>query len=521
MNLSLSNRLLALIRQPNKRNAGKPLRRSAILMLEALEDRLVPASVATLRLPPPVLPLYSFVLNSFQQPVQAGTPITIDVTEVDSNGRQVTSGGVGSAELTVSVGGTTTFSETISLTDGFGQTTLKLHYVGTETIAASYTVNSGYGSGQEAVTISGQTSVFVTAFQSRGPIWAGYAVIGSGTNAAGATWVQPLVTGGNGQMASTWVGIDGAQGNSTVEQIGTVATVVNGQTQYTAWWEFFGDYNQAKGLDGQGNPVQPGPGYYPQDLPSSFKIAPGDTISAFVSFVSTNYVNNMPVNSAFLFQMTDTPANGGAVESWRSTETTTYVVPARQTAEWIVENPMFPQPVANFRSATFTGAWATINGTTGGINSFDHVVALNLLNGSIEANVANNPPNYLTTRGFGEPANGLGSSSFSVIWELTGTVVVRMYSASGSSQGSGVDLAASDLTVNRSLNAIDGAAGKLPEYLDNGLVPVTAAVLAEDSCSLPTSLLTSRYHGGETISPNDAFWADPANRDDFGSVVGA
>ena len=59
------------------------------------------------------------------------------------------------------------------------------------------------------------------------------------------------------------------------------------------------------------------------------------------------------------------------------------------------------QPLANFGKETFTGAWATIGSTTGGINSFSNALAVNLSSPSsaIEANVDNNPPIYQTTQG--------------------------------------------------------------------------------------------------------------------------
>ena len=77
MDFSFSNRLLALLRQPRKQKAAKPLPRPVRLSLEALEDRLVPsATLAAVKLPPPVaLPPDSFLIDIDSTPVTAGAAV--------------------------------------------------------------------------------------------------------------------------------------------------------------------------------------------------------------------------------------------------------------------------------------------------------------------------------------------------------------------------------------------------------------------------------------------------------------
>ena len=226
------------------------------------------------------------------------------------------------ARIYAGSGANPSYVETISLNYGVGFATLTLNDVGPATIKAVYSVPDQIASAADAVT--GQTSIVVNAAVGSSQVWSGYVIApAAGTTSVGGTWVQSAVTGANGALELTWVGIDG-YGNGTVEQIGTGAKVVNGQTQYFAWWEFFGDQS-AQGVNG--------PDYYWQTLPSSFAVHPGDTISADVAFVSST-----SSTSTFLFQITDKTTTG-AVESWSQQETTTYVVPTRSSAEWIVENP--------------------------------------------------------------------------------------------------------------------------------------------------------------------------------------
>ena len=249
MSFSLSNRLLALLRQPRKSTAAKPLPRSVRLTLEALEGRLVPASLMTTHLPPPVSPPpASFVIDVNSPTVTAGTPFQISVTEVGPNDVPV-SNGVNVAWIYAGSGSNLSYVESISMSNGVGFGNLTLNKTGPTTIEALFSVPNQLAmiatpaTTANAVTtanaITGQTNVVVDAPVTSNQVWSGYVIQpAAGTTSVGGTWVQSAVTGANGLQVATWVGMDG-WGNGTVEQIGTWATVVNGQTQYNAWWEFF------------------------------------------------------------------------------------------------------------------------------------------------------------------------------------------------------------------------------------------------------------------------------------------
>jgi hypothetical protein len=261
----------------------------------------------------------------------------------------------------------------------------------------SFTINST-ASSENGVMCSQEYTLAVAAPSST---WSGYAVSpAAGTTAVGGTWVQPAVTGNGNSLSSTWVGIDGF-GGSTVEQIGTAATIVNGTPTYVAWYEFYGDQFAKTGARRQD--------YYQVNIPvSAINVHPGDTISAEVSLVSGT-------TNKFLFQMTDTPAGGGGMQSFSTLQTMQYVIPQRSTAAWIVENPNSgAQALSNFGQVTFTGAWATVGSISGAINSFPNVVPLYMASTTggdkISTPVASN------SLGFNERLGGLGSSRFTVTW---------------------------------------------------------------------------------------------------------
>jgi hypothetical protein len=166
--------------------------------------------------------------------------------------------------------------------------------------------------------------------------WSGYAVTTNpgAVSAVSGSWVVPAASGAGTGYSSDWVGIDGF-GSSSVEQIGTEQDVINGRTQYYAWYEMYPSGAVA--------------------IPMA--VHPGDTVSAAVTYGS----------GAFTLTITDTPVGGVA-----QTFTTTQADPgaARSSAEWVVEAPSSSYgilPLANFGTVSFTGARATINGATGSI----------------------------------------------------------------------------------------------------------------------------------------------------------
>jgi len=239
--------------------------------------------------------------------------------------------------------------------------------------------------------------------QTTGSPWCGYVVnAGSGVSAVGRTWVQTAVAGSGNASSSAWVGIDGAFGSGTVEQVGTEADVENGVPRYYAWYEFFGDESSTK---------VKGPDYSEQTIPG-FVVHPGDKISAEVSLVGGT-------TDSFRFQITDTPIAGGPIESYSLVQTTQYVVPKRSTAEWIVENTgeSPPQPLANFGQVNFSGSWATIGTTTGAIDAFANNYAITLIT-STGAHQDTTAAWVLDSNvlGYNEPNAGGSISSFSVTY---------------------------------------------------------------------------------------------------------
>ena len=85
--------------------------------------------------------------------------------------------------------------------------------------------------------------------------------------------------------------------------------------------------------------------------------------------------------STFSFSLIDDPKNGGNDETYYKQLTTTYIVAQRATAEWISEAPQSngaKQPLANFATVTFTGAWAQVGSACGPIDAFQNPTAINM-----------------------------------------------------------------------------------------------------------------------------------------------
>jgi len=179
-------------------------------------------------------------------------------------------------------------------------------------------------------------ATFDTAFSTN---WSGYAAetnlsspASNAVTQVSGSWTVPTVTGKTNAYSSVWVGIDGYSSPS-VEQIGTEQdTTKSGATRYYAWWEMYPN---------------------PSVLISSMTISPGDSISASVTY-----------NSGFTLQITDNTTH----QSFTTTQSSTA---QRSSAEWIVEAPSSFSgilPLANFGTASISGAQATINGIKGAID---------------------------------------------------------------------------------------------------------------------------------------------------------
>jgi hypothetical protein len=193
------------------------------------------------------------------------------------------------------------------------------------------------------------------------------------------TWVVPSVTGSKKTTgySSVWVGIDGYD-SGTVEQIGTEQDWIHGKQSYYAWFEMY-----------------PNPGYR-----ILAPVKPGDTMTAEVSYA----------DGQFTLTITDTPAKGK--RSWTFTITQSdFATPAvRDSAEWIVEAPsalsggeLQQLPLADFGTAQFTGAQATLGSATGSISTWPYD-AITMVDGSATAT-----PSALSS----------GGTSFSVSFSQT------------------------------------------------------------------------------------------------------
>ena len=234
--------------------------------------------------------------------------------------------------------------------------------------------------------------------------WSGYAIEqGSNLNApttsdvsaVGGTWVVPTVTGTTTGYSADWVGIDGYS-SSTVEQIGTEEDVTAGRrggaatTSYYAWYEM-----------------------YPSDSVeiTKFTVKPGDTMSAEVSYQSTS-----GKKSSFTLTITDVTEN----ETFTTTQS--IATPARSSAEWVVEAPSSGSGVLaldNFGTVNFTGAWATVSGTTGPIDdSAWSAIPIDISTRNSLQDTTSDPPTDSTTAGFKEAA-GDSSSAFTVTYDAT------------------------------------------------------------------------------------------------------
>jgi hypothetical protein len=195
------------------------------------------------------------------------------------------------------------------------------------------------------VPVSGTTSAIRVLSAPRIPVregtssnWSGYAVYASSSKKSqseswtdvSGTWTVPAVSGSANSYSSIWVGLDGYN-DGTVEQIGTEQDVSStGSTSYSAWYELY--------------PKMPVTIPYP--------VKPNDIITASVSYAGKNsFTLTMSDNYwATSFQITKTCPNA-----------------QRSSAEWIVEAPWSGKmlPLANFGTATFSGAVATSSSTVG------------------------------------------------------------------------------------------------------------------------------------------------------------
>jgi hypothetical protein len=164
--------------------------------------------------------------------------------------------------------------------------------------------------------------------------WAGYAVSKPGVKfrRVSGTWVQPAASclAGERRYSAYWVGLGGFHSDSrALEQIGTqVDCSSKAKPVYAAWYELV--------------PAAP--------VPIRLAVRPGDRMSASVTVVGKTvkvYIANRTRGTRFATKLRAPRVDVSA-------------------AEWIVEAPSActsdgctPLPLANFGTASFTGATAT------------------------------------------------------------------------------------------------------------------------------------------------------------------
>jgi hypothetical protein len=175
--------------------------------------------------------------------------------------------------------------------------------------------------------------------------WAGYAAqskTGEGFSSVSASWVQPAVSASSSDSYSAfWVGLGGDnQQSQALEQVGTSAQVVGGQTQYEAWYELVPD----------------------PETKLDLAIHPGDHISARVTVNGTNVT----------VSLSDETTGQSATKTFQMSN------PDTSSAEWIAEAPSAQTqggyqvlPLADFGKVSFTNASATAGGHTGSISDPD------------------------------------------------------------------------------------------------------------------------------------------------------
>jgi hypothetical protein len=195
--------------------------------------------------------------------------------------------------------------------------------------------------------------------------WSGYAIAGSGATHVIGSWTQPTAScaAGENSWSSPWVGIDGDTTN-TVEQIGTDSDCQNGTPVYYAWWEM-----------------------YPKKLVLiNMPVHSKDSFTGEVTYTGSGY----------LLKLTDNTTH----TTFQTTQVSKQA--KRASVEWIMEGPSSGL-LTNFGTVSFSGASATINGTTGSLGSFSGADPITMVTGQGAQRAV--------------PTGITGGSSFSVNWQ--------------------------------------------------------------------------------------------------------
>jgi len=164
----------------------------------------------------------------------------------------------------------------------------------------------------------------------------GYAVTGSSFTLAEGSWVVPAAdcTEVPNSQSSFWVGLDGLNGNPTLEQVGTESGCSGTTARYYAWYEFLPDQKTSVKI-------------------KTLTIKPNDKVAANVSF------NNS--TSQFTVTLTD---GAQSYSCWYQLAEQA----SRSSAEWLAEDPVNSQtktlyPLADFGLADLGQNYTGITGT--------------------------------------------------------------------------------------------------------------------------------------------------------------
>jgi hypothetical protein len=170
-----------------------------------------------------------------------------------------------------------------------------------------------------------------------------FAASGQTFNAVSASWTVPTVTcqPGETSWAAQWPGIGAS---TSVEQDGTETDCFNGEPDYWAWYEMYGDQAVNNG--------------YAVEI--SNPVAPGDEMTGSVSLSGSTWVLTL----------------ADATQNWTYQTQIASPTPAlsQASAEWMVEDPNGCSPqcetLAQYTPVQFTGASASAGAQTGPISSF-------------------------------------------------------------------------------------------------------------------------------------------------------
>ncbi len=326
--------------------------------------------------------------------------------------------------------------------------------------------------------------------------WSGYAAetnlaspASNAVSAVSGSWIVPAVTGKGTAYSAVWVGIDGYS-SSTVEQIGTDSDIVNGKATYYAWYEMYPNASI--------------------DI-VSLTVNPGDTISASVTYVAST--------KSFDLSITDVTTG----KSY-SPEPQTVSGALRSSAEWVVEAPSSNfgvLPLADFGTAKFLSASATIEGVSGPVDDFANA-AINMVSSYTEDStsalkdtttapitssftVTYDAPPTLTGGGHGHPLGRYGFGWFEVnIAAFPGAAAMNSANNHGATFAGTIE---NDGVESQNQALITASPRASASSAEAGLLPVVSSILPTDGSQAKVSAGENQF--GETQLSIISFSAAP------------